>query len=1433
MSKNGVLDTGDIVLTSGDLKGLDGDFNWNLDNGDTANIDGEGSPTADLLHLGSGDTIGTDNVEPLFITYSVNDASTNGLFIDPTLTDDDGDGSADSWDIIEIDALIATLAADAGGALTSTVRALAIGNLTETAGGDESITSTAVDIGTGWDVGLALGSGLQLDDDISIAFGTSSDTLFLWETADADANEMIMAMPEGGVTNVPVLVVGDASIVNANLGFFNGITDPTIALVSDDAGDYGRLTVSDAGHLTLDTVTAGSDIALTPVDDFQVTSVGVIVDSSAAVNVTSTSNAGSDIYLRANGGTSETIKLHADQGTGVASLDLLSDVGGISLTAGLSTSDAINLTANGANSGIDIDSTSTITINTTNDEIQIATGNQDVVLSGSARDTAALTLTAGDLNISSGDLNVTSGDFNVGIFDGDTVHIDGDGTPTADLLILGNGDTTATAIDGLDITLTTAEGASGTNLLNLNPTFASTTNSSTHSAMNIANIAATSTTNNLIARGINIGTVTEAGTGTVASTALNVGTGWDTILGGTTAGTNLIGFSNFTVTTAGAGTFGTDLTVTGGDITGANLESIDIGEAVDNEITFTMGGAAEITMSTTALLPATSDGSALGSTALQWSDLFLAEGGVINWDNGDATITQTNNVIAVAGITNFNINTTSTKSALNVETTSVGAITYPLTLINNSGGTNGEGVGLYFSPFDTGATPTAQIYSTRVGSSNYDLVFGTINGSTVMTDRMKLNVNGHLQPATNDSGQLGISGTAWSDLFLASGGVINWNNGDVTLTHAADSLTIAGGDFDVALIDGVSMNIDGDGSPTADLLVLGSGDTTATANLDALNITLTTAEGADGSTLINLNPTFAATTASTFNVMNVAAFTATSTTNAMTTRGLNIGTLTEAGTGTVVSTALQVGTGWDTIIGGTTAGTNLIDFSEFDVSGTNGSITIDDNGDAGKVLVEGTNLDINDLTFVSAGTVASAAGALLTVDSGTSGGLNLGTNNTGHTINLGTGTGGNSINIGTNNTVADTIAIGSSIDALTLRGTTLTIGNAADGSVSIADNDWSVTTTGAAVFVSVQNPTYTSGGNSNLSITPSGTGDFVLNLDADTNAQITAGAAPGVDLISVTNAGQATTTDLVDALSLNWNATNASTNTIDISPTFTDNNASADGENWNVISVSNFTTTAQDTAAAAVSTVNGIRLGNLTETVDNDILTSHGIDIGSGWDANLFFNDTTTTVSMLDGGTLTFNDSAGNIMFSFADSGTDGDLTVSSDIFPDAANGNNLGSTTAEWDALYVGDGTATTDGLILGDAQEVRLVHDTTLDRVSFLGTDANLFIEDQLTLGVDLVTVADNTVGASKAVFTLTPASSFARITCNDPDGCNMTLGEGSAQDGDMVVIAVASTNSVDANDTAGVTELSGNFILGQYDTLSLIYSSDRWLQLSTANN
>lgn len=56
-----------------------------------------------------------------------------------------------------------------------------------------------------------------------------------------------------------------------------------------------------------------------------------------------------------------------------------------------------------------------------------------------------------------------------------------------------------------------------------------------------------------------------------------------------------------------------------------------------------------------------------------------------------------------------------------------------------------------------------------------------------------IRVGGVLQPVSDDLVALGVSGTAFADLFLASGAVINFSASDVLVTHAANSLTVAGG----------------------------------------------------------------------------------------------------------------------------------------------------------------------------------------------------------------------------------------------------------------------------------------------------------------------------------------------------------------------------------------------------------------------------------------------------------------------------------------------------------------------------------------------------------------------------------------------------------------------------------------------------------------
>ena len=60
-----------------------------------------------------------------------------------------------------------------------------------------------------------------------------------------------------------------------------------------------------------------------------------------------------------------------------------------------------------------------------------------------------------------------------------------------------------------------------------------------------------------------------------------------------------------------------------------------------------------------------------------------------------------------------------------------------------------------------------------------------------------LQIVGNIIPATSDAVALGSTTKMFSDLFLASGAVVNFDNGDLTLTHSSNLLKIAGGNLEI------------------------------------------------------------------------------------------------------------------------------------------------------------------------------------------------------------------------------------------------------------------------------------------------------------------------------------------------------------------------------------------------------------------------------------------------------------------------------------------------------------------------------------------------------------------------------------------------------------------------------------------------------------
>lgn len=138
-----------------------------------------------------------------------------------------------------------------------------------------------------------------------------------------------------------------------------------------------------------------------------------------------------------------------------------------------------------------------------------------------------------------------------------------------------------------------------------------------------------------------------------------------------------------------------------------------------------------------------------------------------------------------------------------------------LTVIGNTSGVN-------TGDQDLSAYATTSYVNSGLAGKQETLISGTniktINGASVLgsgdlvvsggadtalSNLASVAINTSLVLGTSDGGALGSTTKMWSDLFLASGAVINWNNGDVTLTHSGNLLTLAGGNLDIGL-NGIS-----------------------------------------------------------------------------------------------------------------------------------------------------------------------------------------------------------------------------------------------------------------------------------------------------------------------------------------------------------------------------------------------------------------------------------------------------------------------------------------------------------------------------------------------------------------------------------------------------------------------------------------------------
>lgn len=187
--------------------------------------------------------------------------------------------------------------------------------------------------------------------------------------------------------------------------------------------------------------------------------------------------------------------------------------------------------------------------------------------------------------------------------------------------------------------------------------------------------------------------------------------------------------------------------------------------------------------SSTAWSPTTADGAALGSASLPWSDLFLASGGVINWNNGTYTLTQSATNLVFSGTATLGVNgTIGGQVTLNGATSGSAAVRVAAA----------AGTGTIFELPANNGTVNFVLTTDGNGITSWTDPSTALAANRALSNLASVAINTALLPGVSDSIALGSATFQWSNLFLGSGGIINWDNGDVTITHSANALAFAG-----------------------------------------------------------------------------------------------------------------------------------------------------------------------------------------------------------------------------------------------------------------------------------------------------------------------------------------------------------------------------------------------------------------------------------------------------------------------------------------------------------------------------------------------------------------------------------------------------------------------------------------------------------------
>lgn len=323
-------------------------------------------------------------------------------------------------------------------------------------------------------------------------------------------------------------------------------------------------------------------------------------------------------------------------------------------------------------------------------------------------------------------------------------------------------------------------------------------------------------------------------------------------------------------------------------------------------------------------------------------------------------------------------------------------------------------------------------------------------------------------------------------------------------------------------------------------------------------------------------------------------------------------------------------------------------------------------------------------------TIKSGNATALTIDSGTTGGLNLGTGNDIKTINIGTGTAGNTINIGTNNNAADTISIGSALDsfALSSTGLNVTAGGALTGVASI-----DTITASATGLTFAGAGTISSTGVNTMTIDSGTTG--AVNIGTGANAKVVTLGSTNTSASTAINSGTGGIT-LLTGTSGNLSMTTGSTGTVTLDSGTTGAVNVGTGSNAKTVTVGSLNTTATtniNSGTGGLTLLTGTS-GNLslttgtTGTATLDSGTTGGVNVGTNANAKTVTigNSTGATAVNINTGTGGLTLTTGTTGAVSLKSGTTGSVTLDSGTTGAVNVGNGANAKT-----ITIGNNTSST----------------------------------------------------------------------------------------------------------------------------------------------